>query len=276
MESELDLTKIQDEVMRKIGRNLLNFQRIEHMLKLLLSNSRVAGTVSTLVNNHKKQSEAVHKQTMGNLVGQFVDNIFVEFDGYSEPAIEPTEAHISISFNVEAEADFYESKKQSLKLLVDYRNDLIHHVLPRFNLDSIESCLEIEEYLDHQRERLIPEFDFIQGLLKDFAKGMKHQSDFLSSEEGIKQLELCFLQESQLVLSLLDISIQHARSDGWALLDNADQQLRASLPEPMGKLKERYGYRTLREVVIASELFELLEESTKKGGLRFLYRQKPN
>ena len=274
MESELDLTKIQNQVMQKIGRNLLNFQRIEHMLKLLISNSRVSGTMSTLENNHKKQTEAAHKQTMGNLVGQFVNNTFSEVDGSSEPAIEPTEAHISISFTVEADTNFYESKKHSLKILVDDRNDLIHHLVPKLNLNSIENCLEMEKYLDQQRERLIPEFNYIQGLLKDFAEAMKFQAYYFNSEEGIKQLELDFLQQSPLVISLLDVTKQNARSDGWMLLDKADRQLRASLPEPMGKLKERYGCRTLKEVVNASELFELLEEQTKKGGVRFLYRPK--
>ena len=31
MESELDIIKMRDEVLRKIGRNLLNFQKIEHL-----------------------------------------------------------------------------------------------------------------------------------------------------------------------------------------------------------------------------------------------------
>lgn len=276
MEAELDLTKIQNQVMQKIGRNLLNFQQIERMLKLLISNSRLSGTMSTFEKNHKKQTEAVHKQTMGILVGQFVDNTFAEVGGSSEPAIEHTEAHISFSFAVEADTDFYESKKQSLKLLVDDRNDLIHHLVPRLNLNSIESCLETEQYLDQQRERVIPEFNYLQGLLKDFAECIQHQADFINSEDGVKQIELSFLQQSPLVSSLLNISIEHARADGWMLLDNADRQLRTSLPEPMGKLKERYGYRTLREVVIASELFEMLEEKTNKGGSRFLYRPNPS
>lgn len=275
MESELDLTKIQNQVMQKIGRNLLNFQQIERMLKLLISNNRVSGNISTFEKNHKQQTAAVHKQTMGTLVGQFVENTFAKVDDSSEPAIEHTEAHISFSFTVEADADYYESKKQSLKLLVDDRNDLIHHLVPRLDLTSIESCLEVEQYLDQQRARVTPEFNYLQNLLKAFAEGMKCHADFINSEEGVKQMELHFLQQNPLVSSLLNISIKYARPDGWMLLDNADRQLRATLPEPMGKLKERYGYKTLRQVIIASEFFELLEEQTKKGGSRYLYRPKP-
>jgi len=49
MESEQDLIKIRDEVFRKIGRNLLNFQKIEQMLKYLIANGRMSGYMSDIV-----------------------------------------------------------------------------------------------------------------------------------------------------------------------------------------------------------------------------------
>jgi hypothetical protein len=43
----------------------------------------------------------------------------------------------------------------------------------------------------------------------------------------------------------------------------------------MGQLKNRYGYKTLKELMLASEFFDIHEEPTKKGGVRVLYRPKP-
>ena len=58
-------------------------------------------------------------------------------------------------------------------------------------------------------------------------------------------------------------------------MDNADRQLRLTLPEEMGQLKNRYGYKTVKELIRASELFDIHEEPTKKRSVRVLYRPKP-
>lgn len=274
MESQLDLIKIRDEVFRKIGRNLLNFQKIELMLKHLVTNGRISGYMSEIEKNHERRKKDVHKQMMGNLVGQFVETTFLELDDSPQSTDELKEPYISFSFNVNAGADFYEHKKQALKLLTDDRNDLIHHLLQRFNTDSIESCMEIEQYLDLQREKLIPEYDFLKSLIENLENAKKIHADFLNSEEGIKHFELPFLQQSPVVSLLLNISIQQPRSDGWTLLDNAHRQLHLTLPEEMGQLKNRYGYKTLKELMLASEFFDIHEEPTKKGGVRVLYRPK--
>jgi len=275
MESELDLIKMQDKVFEKIGRNLLNFQKIEQLLKLLIANGRVSGHMSETKEILERQAAAVHKQTMGNLVGKFVDNTLLGHEESSQTTFEPKEPYFSISFNVNADTDFYESKKQALKSLVDDRNDLIHHLLPRFNPESIESCSETEQYLDQQREKLIPEYDYLKSLLVGLKEGIDQYTDFLGSEEGMKQFELSFLQQSPLVTLLLNISIQQLRSDGWTLLDNADRQLRTTLPDEMGRLKTSYGYKTVKELIHGSEFFDIKEEITKKRGIRVLYRPKP-
>ncbi|NOU12633.1 MAG: hypothetical protein HOO92_01510 [Methylococcaceae bacterium] len=275
MEPEPDLIKMRDEIFRKIGRNLLNFQKIEFMLKHLITYGRISGYMSELKENQERRAATVHKQTMGNLVGQFIDNTLLGLDDSSRLITEPKEPYLSFSFTVSADADFYERKKQGLKSLVDDRNDMIHHLLPRFNSDSIESCLEIGKYLDEQRERLIPEYDHLQSLIKS----LNINIEFLKSEEGIKQvssqLELSFLQNSPLVLLLLNISIQQPRSDGWTLLSNAGQQIRHILPEELVRLKSGYRCKNIKELLKASELFDINEEPTDKGGVRVLYRPKP-
>lgn len=55
-----------DEVLRKIGRNVLLFQQMEAMLKFLVSRCSLEGTVSELKSNHEKAIEAVSRQTLGN------------------------------------------------------------------------------------------------------------------------------------------------------------------------------------------------------------------
>jgi len=112
---------------------MLNFQKIELMLKHLVANGRMSGYMSELKENQERRVAAVHKQMMGNLVGQLVENTFSELDDSPQSTNELKEPSFSFSFTVNADADFYENKKQALKLLIDDRNDLIHHLLPRTN-----------------------------------------------------------------------------------------------------------------------------------------------
>jgi hypothetical protein len=272
MELQKDLIAARDEVFRKIGRNLLNFQKIEHMLKYLIANGKMSGHLSEIKESQERRASAVTRQMMGNLVSQFIENTFQkDEDSYEEPH-EVKEPSISLSFTISADTDFYESKRQSLKSLVDERNNFIHHLLPRFNPDCIESCLEIEQYLDQQRERLIPEYDFLKSIIDNFQEAIKAHIEYFSSEEGIRQFELAFLQQSPLVGLLLNVSFHQSRSDGWTLLNVAGQQIRQTLPGEMERVKSKWGYKTLKELVLASELFEILEEPTEKGGIRVFYR----
>jgi hypothetical protein len=272
MNPELKLTETRDEVFRKIGRNVHNIQKIELLLKHLIALGRVSGYTSELAENYKQQAEQVRNQTLGNLVNQFLDNTFSRPEESSQPTAEFKEPYLSFFFAVEADADFYQSKKQALKTLVDERNDLAHHLLTRFNIDSIDGCLQLEQFLDQQRERHIAEYDFLKSLIDNINEMLRSQNDFINSEEGTRQIELFCLQQSPIVALLLDISSRHGYD--WTLLNSADQQVRQVLPGKMEQLKEKSEYKTLKQFMLASELFEIIEERTKKGGTRVLYRPK--
>jgi hypothetical protein len=270
MNPQHKLTEIRDEVFRKIGRNVHNIQKIELMLKHLIAFGQVSGYTSELAENYKQRAELVRNQTLGNLVNQFLDNTFSRPEESALPTTESKEPYFSFSFAVEADADFYESKKQALKTLVDERNDLAHHLLTRFNIDSIDGCLQLEQFLDQQRERHIAEYDYLKSLIDGMNEMLQSQNDFINSEEGTRQIELFCLQQSPIVALLLDISSQHGHD--WTLLSTAGQKIRQVLPGKMEQLKEKSGYKTLKEFMLASELFEIIEERTEKGGTRVLYR----
>lgn len=268
MESELDLTKIRDEVCRKIGRNLLNFQKIELMLKQIITNSRISGSINDLHENHKERAATVQNKMMGRLVGQLTKNILQNSESHPQLETNPTEPHINIFFKLEMDVESYERKKQELKSLVEDRNDLIHHLLPRFNPDSIESCLEIEKYLDKQQEKLIPEFNYLKSIIQT----MKECVEQITSEEYSKAIELSVLQQSPVISTLSEFGVRQCRADGWALMNHAGNYLRTTLPEEILQFERKYGYKTLKQAMLASDLFDFIEEDTKNGGRRLLYR----
>jgi hypothetical protein len=64
-----------DEVLRKVGRNVLLFQQIEALLKFLVANHRRDGSTLNFQERQQQRTEKAHKQMMGKLVEQFTDGI---------------------------------------------------------------------------------------------------------------------------------------------------------------------------------------------------------
>lgn len=276
MDLEVELKKAKDEVLRKIGRNMLLFQQVEYMLKFLIANGQFSGGIGEIKANKEQRAESVHKQTMGMLAGQYLDDIHLGTDKNSENQEELKGAYLSFSFKVECNSVYYESRKQAMASIVDDRNDLIHHLLPKFNPSSIESCLEVDQYLDEQREKLLPEFNLLKNMAENLQNGMKITAEFLTSKEGKEFFTSSLPRKSPVVTLLEDIAVQKARADGWVPLSIAGQIIKQHAPDEISALHEKYGSKTMKALVLATELFELCEESTDGGGIRVLYRLKPD
>ena len=158
-----------------------------------------------------------------------------------------------------------------LALLLDERNEFVHHLLPLVDPTSIENCQIIDEKLEQQREKLLPVIKMLQGMVKSIKDG----SEFLMSEEGNKLFGLPILRHEPLVVLLQDIANQAARPDGWVPLSTAGQLLRKFAPDEIATINERYGHKSLKNFILAAGLFDIRDEPTEKGGTRVLYRLKP-
>lgn len=267
-------TKFVDDVLRKVGRNVVLFQQLEQLLKFLVANGNLSGFASELNTLKKQQAEKVSKQTMGALVGKYVDNSNPDSVSLSNEDEEVDEAYLSFSFKIECDAGYYESKKEALAKLVSERNDLIHHLLPRFNTSSVESCEALGKELDAQSESIRIEIKNLRSMAEALNEGRKQMADFLKSEKGKKEFELSFLRQSQLILMLGDIATQVRREDGWTLISTAGHLIKEHAPEELDKMRERHGSSSLKKLIEASEMFEIHEEATLKGGIRILYKLK--
>jgi hypothetical protein len=274
IEAAQELIKVRDDLFRKIGRNLINYQKIEQLLKHLIVGSRISGPASQLEEILRQKSEEVSVLTMGTLVGQFIDTSYQEpKDSLNEQA-DLKEVHFSTSFHINVGDDFIENRKGELKKLTDERNNLAHHLLPRLDLNSIDSCLAISRELDAQREIQIKEHENLASLCKQIGEFYKEHAEFMASEEGVRLFELRLLQQSRVITMLLELSVTQARPDGWTVLDRSARYLRENLADDMDTVKKYHGCRTMKSLILTSELFDILEESTKNGGTRVLYRVK--
>ena len=178
LESELN------DTLRKIGRNVLHFQRMEAMLKFMISHSGIQGTVSTLKAKREKAVEVVSRQTMGNLVKEFFTTIYSEEVNSDESAEDIEEIWVKFSFKLEANKDYIEQRKSALERIVEERNILIHQMLSRLDQQSLQSCRELGVLLDEQAERIRPEYEVLRSLVMSLQTGRKDALEALSKEIG--------------------------------------------------------------------------------------------
>lgn len=265
-----------NEVLQKIGRNMMLFQELEYLLKHIILTGNISGNVRDFQAIRTKQIATVSKQTMGQLVGQYIQNTHSESEFDDDESDEVSEAYVSFRFRIERDSVYYEAKKEALSSLVNERNELVHHLLPQFDPSSTQSRHDIAKKLDIQSEKVRSEVKELKEIAKSLQEAAKRLSDFLGSAEGTNFFEKSHLRSSRLVLLLGDIAEQVQRSDGWTLLNTASQLIRQHAPDEIALLKANYGHSTLKSLILASEMFEVFEEATQKGGVRVLYRLKPS
>jgi len=266
-----DLKPIQDEVLRRVGRNLLVFQQIEHFLKVLLANHKHGGTPENYEANRQAQTECINKKMLGHLVEKYGTDVLQDAGEQVQDDEKPDD-WFRFSFRISGDTEFVESMRRDLKLMTDERNELVHHFLPRWGPDSADKLNEVLDYLDAQREKVLPIHEHLRSTVKHLQDGAKKLAEIMASPEYEKQAELMWLQASPLVSLFCNVAIQCHRKDGWTLLAQAGDLAKKELPDEVRHLKERYGFKTLKKLLIGSEMFEIFDEPLVGGAFRTLYK----
>lgn len=262
----MEIEELRNEVFRKIGRNIVLFQQVEQLLKFLIIYGKIEGYAGELETTLQQRSEKISKKTMGQLIGQHIEDNYLidkEFNGADTNPVEREEIYFSFDFTMSVDAAYYEKKKKTLASLVAERNNLIHHFSP--HLDSIQSLSEAERYLDDQHERILPERDELLNIVQ----GFEEYRAFMRSDEGKQQMLLWLI--------LIVLGQIAAKADGhsdWTLLSAAGQRLWKNMPDGVSVLK-KCGYKNLKSFMLATGFFEINEKSVGEGGVQVLYRLKP-
>ena len=161
---ELEMTR--SEALRKLGRNIVNFSKIEGGFKLLLSLSHVSET--TLSSQILMNQRRLRKQSLGKLIDEFNKHI-VNSDRQAVPPENLSEPWFSVALTVDLPEGSKEWK-QVLKALVAERNQLIHHRLSHLDVTSVEDYRELISYLDEQNPRLLAHLDDLRWMLESLSK----------------------------------------------------------------------------------------------------------
>ena len=208
---------------------------------------------------------------MGDLAGKLIGTILIQNESDATPK-EIDEAWFGFGFKIETDAESVARHEAELKELVDRRNELVHHFLPRWQAAVRGDTETALAWLDAQREAAVGTLERLQGWTRTLQTARKEHAAFFASDEGQRQMELMFLRGSHLVIMLGQVALATPRPDGWTLLATAGHLIKRAAPEALDNLGERFGHATLKAVLLATELFDVTEEPTPGGGSRTIYR----
>jgi hypothetical protein len=171
MPTSPELTSARQVAYQGVGRNLLEFQRLEHFLKYLLGCHQGSYTPETMVDEMKRRHELQDKKTLGQLAAHLFEKVILTPD-ISDAALfdDKNSGKISYWLGMTFPEKVHEDLQCRLKALVDERNKLVHLSLSAWNLDTVEGCQTIVAELNEQHGRIITEIDHVRHCYESFGQ----------------------------------------------------------------------------------------------------------
>lgn len=272
---EPDYAAAQRDVQRWLGRCLLSLQQSERLLKALLHDSAVDAVHSGRIGegerafevNRRYGPERLRTMTMGALVKAFLGDV-AQQDAAPQTEADLPADRLSVRMRMGLSLDLpaMAALESKMRAMVSLRNELVHHLVERFELWSVAGC---DDALRHLRNGFEQAERFRQELL-DIAKGMAAASHeaaaFISSPAG-----LAFLQTGRITLSGMPVLDALAACwldcekspDGSVALSALLSLLQVRFPH---ETPERYARSSWPQLIHESRAFAIIRHGP--GGAR--------
>lgn len=178
-----DIETSKDAAFRAVGRTVINFQRLEHNLKLAAKLGPAQGTMQTIQRDIEKRNERAGALTLGRAIQAWLSYLD---GGTALPAWTPDLFDISVrvTFSLESPADSPDSHAQALGSLLDIRNSLIHKRLASFPWDSADACDDLVTELNSVNACIGEQIDYVADLLRAIEIAHKESTEALLAAIG--------------------------------------------------------------------------------------------
>jgi hypothetical protein len=163
-----------------VGRNVVNFQRLEHILKQLALFAPICATPSRLQSEVEKQRARAERLTLGGAVKKWIESEFHTTEPNQVPRPDQ-QIIISFGFDLLATPEYFDQLSGELESLARERNRLIHLDLARLNFEDEVECNALSVLLDAQNDRIIKATKFLGTILER----MKELARLIASDEGL-------------------------------------------------------------------------------------------
>jgi len=266
-----DTSKLFDELNKKIGRNLLRYQYIELFLKQIIpyvhSENKTHSYVSDEffdIESLRKYQDYVQSQTFGNLILEFKK--FNEIpDGFFDQALEKTkdERNRLVHNFLEIPEVEYLSTQNGLIFSIKYLDDKFNEAYELYEFLRCHSLMLLIAKLESAAEDNMEakaQFDQIMNLVPDYVEIICPDNPARTEWSTTRIVKLLQRAESETL-----------ETQGMTLLSRAGMLIKDAAPDLSPK---DYGFKSLKEIVLASGLFEILVQKNETGRSVILYKSK--
>jgi hypothetical protein len=251
---------LQREVQRKLGRCMLRIQQYERLMKSLLASHALAGPASKLEAIRAKRADVLATKSLGQLVGELTGSFLTagpdEAESESSPEA-PTGVWLAMRMKLEMTQESYQQTVDQLSGVVVLRNDLVHHLIERYDLWSKEGCIAALGHLETSYDRIDEAFLTLQHWSSSMREAAAKSAAFMATPmwedmvvHGIEPDGNVDWPRSTIVELLRS---QSPRSpNGWCSLEAVMAALGQQHPDQTPK---RYGCTSWRQVLHRSGQF---------------------
>ncbi len=158
-----DRTSI-DSALRAVGRTLVNFQRLEHKLKLAAQLRPIEGNLPKFQREVEKRRERSATLTLGGAIQAWLsaaDGKLTE-RGFTNDLFDAT---FQVAFTFFPDAETLDAHGAALKALLETRNNLVHGDLVHVRWDSPEDCERLMAKLEAVNQDIDRQMTFITSIL---------------------------------------------------------------------------------------------------------------
>lgn len=273
--------ELQRDVQRLLGRCMLRIQQYEHLLKALLANHELAGPVDTLEAQRAERAASVARLSLGQLAKAMFETYIVP-EGFDrellrEEACPPDKISMALSFRLSMHPEKWTQTKTAIEDLVALRNELVHHLIERFDLWSEAGCVAASRHLDDCYQRIDHHFDELCSWAKSMDEARTMSAQLMMSPVVLDMLhngiapDGTFAWPDTGIVRVLREATRTLATDGWTQLERACGWITETHPE---QTPAKYACRTWPQVLSESRLFELQYRFGEDGRKVAWFRQR--
>lgn len=175
-----------DKALHTLSRVVVNFQRLEHNLKLLSNLGPIYGHIESIESQLERRLEKSSRFTLGAAINSWIDvlNGKTMPEGRTEDLFSITINH-NITFNLDPSVQ--EAHANGLKALLEERNAIIHGGLADFPWNSESDCEGLIVYLDSLNSAIGEHMQFLKSISESLQRVFK--SNTIVIEPGKNEWE---------------------------------------------------------------------------------------
>ncbi|HKG46796.1 MAG TPA: hypothetical protein VKB02_08725 [Pyrinomonadaceae bacterium] len=182
--TSVDSQSARDELFRRIGRNVVNFQYLEATLRMMIPTLSNKGTLKELQANQDAVVRKHKKATLRPLANAYHERMYGKSVTDEEPSDDAlSEPTFTFGIGLDVPPEKAEERKRALVKVIRERNRLIHEDLLNVDLKSREECEELSARLDEQYIRIRRYLDHLNSLRVNFQQMTADFARLLESEE---------------------------------------------------------------------------------------------